>query len=83
MFDEDEEGSVAVEGGKKKKKEKKLVFLSRSVLQKIRERPMTTGTEIATEILELYRKFSNVREVTNNISRKWTLRTCRGVYTML
>jgi hypothetical protein len=35
---------VVVTGGKKKKKDKKLVFLSRSVLQKIRERPMTTGT---------------------------------------
>ena len=48
-------------GGKKKKKDKKLVFLSRSVLQKIRERPMTTGTQIAIEILELYKQFSNVR----------------------
>lgn len=27
-----------------KKKDKKLVFLSRSVLEKIKERPMTTGT---------------------------------------
>ena len=27
-----------------KKKDKKLVFLSRSVLQKVRERPMVTGT---------------------------------------
>ena len=27
-----------------KKKDKKLVFLSRSVLQKVREKPMTTGT---------------------------------------
>lgn len=45
--------------GKKKKKDKKLVFLSRSVLQKIRERPMTTGTQIANEILELYKQFSD------------------------
>jgi hypothetical protein len=28
----------------KDKKDKKLVFLSRSVLQKVRERPMVTGT---------------------------------------
>lgn len=27
-----------------KKKDKKLVFLSKSVLQKIKEKPMTTGT---------------------------------------
>jgi len=26
------------------KKDKKLVFLSKSVLQKVRERPMVTGT---------------------------------------
>ena len=39
------------------KKDKKLVFLSRSVLQKVRERPMVTGTQIANEILELYKKF--------------------------
>ena len=43
-----------------KKKDKKLVFLSRSVLEKIREKPMTTGTQIANEILELYRKFCEV-----------------------
>ena len=36
-----------------KKKDKKLVFLSRSVLQKVRERPMVTGTQIANEILEM------------------------------
>ena len=30
-----------------KKKDKKLVFLSRSVLQSVREHPQTTGTEIA------------------------------------
>jgi hypothetical protein len=30
-----------------KKKDKKLVFLSRSVLQSVREHPKTTGTEIA------------------------------------
>lgn len=38
--EEDEDGS----GVGKKKKDKKLVFLSRSVLEKIKERPMTTGT---------------------------------------
>lgn len=42
-------------GDGEKKKDKKLVFLSRSVLEKIRERPMTTGTQIANEILELYK----------------------------
>jgi hypothetical protein len=61
MFEEgkssDEEEETIVE----KKKDKKLVFLSKSVLQKIRERPMTTGTQIANEILELYRKFCDVR----------------------
>lgn len=41
-----------------KKKDKKLVFLSRSVLKAVRERPNTTGTEIAYQILELYKKFS-------------------------
>ena len=43
-----------------KKKDKKLVFLSRSVLQKVRERPMVTGTQIANEILEMYKKFCEV-----------------------
>lgn len=42
-----------------KKKDKKLVFLSRSVLRSVRERPSTTGTEIAYEILELYKRFSD------------------------
>lgn len=37
------------------KKDKKLVFLSKSVLQKVRERPMVTGTQIANEILEMYK----------------------------
>ena len=44
---------------KEEKKEKKLVFLSRSVLQCVRDSPMTTGTEISTEILELYKKFGD------------------------
>lgn len=43
-----------------KKKDKKLVFLSRSVLQKVRERPMVTGTQIANEILEMYKKFCDI-----------------------
>jgi len=42
-----------------KKKDKKLVFLSRSVLQCVRDYPMTTGTAIANEILELYKRFSD------------------------
>ena len=41
------------------KKDKKLVFLSRSVLLCDRKHPMTTGTVIANEILELYRRFSD------------------------
>ena len=62
------------EGGKKKK-DKKLVFLSRSVLEKIKERPMTTGTQIANEILELYKRFSAVSRyfvVSWPQFRKWT-----------
>ena len=59
--DSDDDLGGAGSSGKKKKKDKKLVFLSRSVLQKIRERPMTTGTQIANEILELYKRFSDVR----------------------
>lgn len=43
------------------KKDKKLVFLSKSVLQKVRERPMVTGTQIANEILEMYKDFCEVR----------------------
>jgi hypothetical protein len=42
------------------KKDKKLVFLSSSVLQKVKERPMVTGTQIANEILEMYRNFCEV-----------------------
>jgi hypothetical protein len=38
-----------------KKKDKKLVFLSRSVLQKVKDKPMVTGTQIANEILEIYK----------------------------
>ena len=48
------------ESDDEKKKDKKLVFLSRSVLQKVRERPMVTGTQIANEILEMYKKFCDV-----------------------
>jgi hypothetical protein len=43
---------------KEKKKDKKLVFLSRSVLSCVRKNHMTTGTVIANEILELYKRFS-------------------------
>ena len=41
------------------KKDKKLVFLSRSVLQCVRENPNTTGTEIAYKIIDLYKRFSD------------------------
>lgn len=34
--------------GTSKKKDKKLVFLSRSVLQKVKEKPMTTGTQVSS-----------------------------------
>ena len=52
--DDDEDGEV--------KKDKKLVFLSKSVLQKVRERPMVTGTQIANEILEMYKTFCDVSD---------------------
>ena len=55
---EDNNGSN--EGDDAEKKDKKLVFLSRSVLQKVRERPMVTGTQIANEILEMYKEFCDV-----------------------
>ena len=42
------------------KKDKKLVFLSKTVLEKVRERPMVTGTQIANEIFELYKDFVTV-----------------------
>ena len=42
------------------KKDKKLVFSSKTVLQKVRERPMVTGTQIANEIFELYQDFVDV-----------------------
>ena len=48
-----------------KKKDKKLVFLSRSVLKCVRENPMTTGTEIANEILELYKQLCDRVEFKN------------------
>lgn len=41
-----EEGLEEEEGEEGKKKDKKLVFLSRSVLEKVREKPMTTGTQV-------------------------------------
>jgi hypothetical protein len=49
-----------------KKKDKKLVFLSRTVLEKVKSKPMTTGTQIANEILELYREFCEVNSLTPN-----------------
>lgn len=63
------------EGGKKKK-DKKLVFLSRSVLEKIKERPMTTGTQIANEILELYKRFSAVSWIFNDLNIESGLQKC-------
>lgn len=54
-FDEDDEDS-----DDDKRKDKKLVFLSRSVLQQVRTRPMVTGTQIANEILEMYKQFCDV-----------------------
>jgi hypothetical protein len=62
LEEEDEYGEEEGEGSTKKK-DKKLVFLSRSVLEKIREKPMTTGTQIANEILELYRQFCEVKSI--------------------
>lgn len=47
------------------KKDKKLVFLSKSVLQKVRERPMVTGTQIANEILEMYKQFCDVSSISS------------------
>jgi hypothetical protein len=52
-----------------KKKDKKLVFLSRSVLKCVREQPNTTGTEIAYKILELYKRFSD-RVDFKNVQRR-------------
>lgn len=40
----DGDESVSEDEAEAQKKDKKLVFLSRSVLEKIREKPMTTGT---------------------------------------
>ena len=54
-----ENSKAASQQTPEKKKDKKLVFLSRSVLRSVRETPMTTGTEIAYEILELYKQFSD------------------------
>ena len=41
---DDEENSDDDHSGSSKKKDKKLVFLSRTVLEKVRSKPMTTGT---------------------------------------
>ena len=54
-----------------RKKDKKLVFLSKSVLQKIRERPMVTGTQIANEILEMYKHFYEVSDYLKNNISSW------------
>jgi hypothetical protein len=57
---EGEEDSEEGSGTGAKKKDKKLVFLSRTVLEKVKNKPMTTGTQIANEILDLYRQFCEV-----------------------
>ena len=58
----DEDYNAVYDSGDDKKKDKKLVFLSKSVLQKVRERPMVTGTQIANEILEMYKSFCDVSD---------------------
>jgi hypothetical protein len=55
-----EEAAAADSDSDLDQKEKKLVFLSKSVLTKVRERPMVTGTQIAIEIFEMYQKFVEV-----------------------
>jgi hypothetical protein len=50
-----------------KKKDKKLVFLSRSVLKCVRENPLTTGTQIANQILELYKKLFSEKADFKNV----------------
>ncbi len=57
---EGEEESEEESGSGTKKKDKKLVFLSRTVLEKVKMKPMTTGTQIANEILDLYKQFCEV-----------------------
>lgn len=53
-----------------KKKDKKLVFLSRSVLKCVRENPLTTGTQIANQILELYKKLFSEKADFKNVQRR-------------
>ena len=48
-------------------KDKKLVFLSRSVLKCVRENPLTTGTQIANQILELYKKLFSEKADFKNV----------------
>ena len=52
------------------KKDKKLVFLSRTVLKKVRERPMVTGTQIANEIFQLYSNFVDVSFISSLTTRQ-------------
>jgi hypothetical protein len=52
-----EEAAMLSSDDEDTKKDKKLVFLSKTVLEKVRERPMVTGTQIANEIFELYKDF--------------------------
>ena len=59
------EDSFELDTDEGEKKDKKLVFLSKSVLQKVRELPMVTGTQIANEILEMYKDFCDVSQPKN------------------
>lgn len=58
MFDSPDRIEISDENDEQKK-EKKLVFLARSVLQSVRDKPQTTGTEISLKIMELYKKFGD------------------------
>eukprot|EP00347_Sterkiella_histriomuscorum_P011117 403373694 len=72
QYESHDEEEIEDEEGEGKKKDKKLVFLSKSVLQKIKEKPMTTGTQIANEILELYKQFQDVNQKVDfkNVQRR-------------
>ena len=57
MESSDEEDGVS-------RRDKKLVFLSKTVLDKVRQQPMVTGTQIALEIFELYKTYVEVSGIT-------------------
>lgn len=48
------------------RKDKRLVFLTKSVLNKIRSRPMVTGTQIACEIYQEYKEWLGVSKQLEN-----------------